>query len=73
MKTKAKTKIMHQKKIQEGSRQGTITGETQWKKYKHHADFNNNVNNKNTFCSYGPPFINDLHCRLLNYSTETND
>ena len=68
---KAETKIIYQKIIQEGSKQLTIVGETKWKKQIPNIDIKHIW--KNTFYSYGQPFSNDLHYRLLHYSTKTND
>ena len=73
MKIKAETKNMYQKLTEEGSKQHSITAETQWKKHITNADFTNSFKNKNTFCSYGQPFIHDLHDTLLHYFTKTND
>ena len=40
-KTKAETKIVYQKIIQEGSKQHIIAGETQWKKHISNIVFKN--------------------------------
>ena len=56
--------------MQEGSKQHTIAGETKWKKHLPSTDFKKIW--KNTFESYAQPFFNDLHYRLLHYSTKAN-
>ena len=56
--------------LQESSKQLKITGEIQWQKY-FPPRFPKNM--ENTYQSYAQPFINDLHYRLLHYSTKTND
>ena len=62
---------MYQQIIQEGSKEHTIAGETQWKKHLPTIDFQQMW--KNTFKSYAQPFYKDLHYRLLHYSTKTNN
>ena len=70
-KTKAETKTIYQKIIQDGSKQHTIAGEIQWKKHLPTIDFKQIW--KNTFESYAQPFFNDLHYKLLHCSTKRND
>ena len=70
-KTKAETKTIYQKIIQDGSKQHAIAGEIQWKKHLPTIDFKQIW--KNTFESYAQPFFNDLHYKLLHCSTKRND
>ena len=65
------TKNIYQKITQEGSKQHAIAGETQWKKHLPNVDFQQIW--KNTYRSYAQPFCNDLHYRLLHYSTKTKE
>ena len=62
-KTETETKTIYQKRIQEGSKQHIIVGETQWKKHLRTTDFRQIL--EKTFESYAQPFFNNLHYRLM--------
>lgn len=62
---------MYQNIIQEGSKQHKIVVETLWKNLLPKLDFQQI--RKNMYKSYAQPYCTDLHYRLLNYSTKTNE
>ena len=70
-KIKANTKLLYMNILQEGSKYYNTAGHTQWKKYIPSIDFRKIW--KNTYNLYTQPFTNDLHYRILHYSTKTND
>ena len=65
------TKHMYQEIIEHGLTQYKIAGEILWKKLLPTLDFRQIW--KNTYFSYAQPFCADLHCKLLHYSTKTNE
>ena len=64
------TTNIYQKITQEGSKQLKIAGETLWKKHLPTVHFQQIW--KITYI-YAQPFCNDLHYRLLHYSTKINE
>ena len=65
------TKNIYKEILQHGSKQHRVAGETLWKKLIPNLDFKKIW--KNTYISYAEPFCEDLHFKILHYSTKTNE